>query len=90
MAAGKWHISGGAFLQPDCNGPSGEAHIRQFLVGQNFFREHFKQVPSVAYNFDPFGHPEGFPQILKGCGLEGYVFFRPDFGTHDLPTGMFA
>ncbi|MFP4444604.1 MAG: alpha-mannosidase, partial [Spirochaetia bacterium] len=56
---GQWHIAGGAFLQPDVNGPSGESHIRQYLTGLNFFKKHFNARPRTAYNFDPFGHAEG-------------------------------
>lgn len=85
----RWHIAGGAFLQPDVNAPMGETHIRQFLYGLSFFKEHFNQRPTTAYNFDPFGHPEGFTQILAGCGMDAYIFCRPDFGTYDLPVGCF-
>ena len=88
--AGRWHIAGGAFLQPDLNGPGGESHIRQFLLGLRYFSEKFGQRPRVAYNLDSFGHPEGLPQVLAGCGFDAYLFTRPDFGTHDLPTGNFT
>ncbi len=90
VAAGRWHVAGGAYLQPDLNGPGGESHIRQFLVGLRYFVERFGKRPRVAYNLDSFGHPEGLPQVLAGCGFEAYLFTRPDFGTHDLPTGNFT
>jgi len=32
----------------------GESHIRQFLLGLNFFREKFNCRPTTACNFDPF------------------------------------
>ncbi len=89
VAAGRWHISGGAYLQPDVNNPHGESHIRQFLLGLSYFKEKFGARPRTAYNFDPFGHPEGFAQILNGCGMNSYIFCRPDYGTHDLPLGAF-
>lgn len=89
VKTGQWHIAGGAFLQPDVNTPMGESHIRQFLYGLSFFREHFNARPTVAYNFDPFGHPEGFAQILAGCSMQAYIICRPDFGTYDLPVGSF-
>jgi alpha-mannosidase len=88
--AGRWHIAGGAFLQPDVNHPSGECHIRQFLYGLDYFGEHFGARPTVAYNFDPFGHPEGFAQVLACCGMKAYIFCRPGVPTLELPRGAFV
>lgn len=85
----RWHIAGGAWLQPDVNGPGGESHIRQLLHGLDYFTSRFGARPTTAYNFDPFGHPEGFAQILAGCGFDSYIFCRPDFGSQDLPVGAF-
>lgn len=90
VAKGQWEISGGAYLQPDVNNSSGESHIRQFLLGRQYFEGTFKRYPRTAYNFDPFGHGEGFVQILRGCGMARYVFCRPDYGTFDLPVGPFT
>ncbi len=89
VRAGRWHIAGGAWLQPDVNNPDGESHIRQFLLGLGYFQRAFRRRPTTAYNFDPFGHAEGFQQILRGCGMDSYIFCRPDYGTHDLPVGTF-
>jgi len=86
---GRWHIAGGAYLQPDVNNTSGESHIRHYLHGLGYFKEAFNVRPTTAYNFDPFGHAEGFAQILRGCGMDSYIFCRPDFGTFDLPVGAF-
>lgn len=86
---GQWHTAGGAFVQPDLNVPSGETHIRNYLLGLSFFKEKFGTRPRVAYNFDPFGQPEGFSQILAGCGMTGYIFCRPDRNQWPLPFGAF-
>jgi alpha-mannosidase len=87
---GQWKIAGGAYLQPDVNGTSGESHIRQFLFGLKYFKGEFKQRPRTAYNFDPFGHGEGFQQVLEQCGFSAYIFCRPDYGTYELPVGSFV
>lgn len=89
VRAGRWHIAGGAYLQPDLNGPSGESHIRQFLIGRNYFRRAFGAEPTTAYNFDSFGQPEGLPQILAGCGFNSYIFCRPSKHTYELPYEPF-
>lgn len=90
VLAGRWEIAGGAYLQPDVNNTSGESHIRQFLLGRQYFEETFARYPRTACNFDPFGHAEGLPQILAGCGMARYVFCRPDYGTYQLPLGPFT
>ena len=77
VAAGRWVISGGWYLQPDCNLPCGESFVRQALLGRRFFREAFGVEPRVAYNLDPFGHHGNLPQILRKSGYDMYVHFRP-------------
>ncbi|MCE9614837.1 MAG: hypothetical protein K8T26_11210 [Lentisphaerae bacterium] len=89
VISGRWHIAGGAYLQPDLIAASGESVIRQFLVGKRYFAAKFGVEPRVAYNFDSFGHPQGLIQILSGCGFEAYVFCRPHGGQHPLPVGSF-
>ncbi len=74
---GKWNIMGGWHLQPDCNLPSGEFFVRQIMEGRKYFLEKFGKVPTVAINFDPFGHTRGLVQIMKKTGYEGYLFMRP-------------
>jgi len=85
VKAGKWHIMGGWYLQPDCNMPSGESFVRQIRSGQEYFREKFGVTPKTAINFDPFGHSRGLVQILKKAGYHSYLFGRPSEG--DCPLG---
>lgn len=82
VAAGRWHIAGGWYLQPDCNMPDGESFVRQILVGREFFRKNFGVETRLAYNFDAFGHHGNLPQILVKAGYRAYVHFRP--GPKDL------
>ena len=77
VEAGKWKIMGGWYCQPDCLVPSGESYLRQISLGREYFLEKFNARPTVALNFDSFGHTKGLPQILKKCGFEGYIFCRP-------------
>ena len=37
VKAGKWHIMGGWYLQPDCNMTGGESLIRQMQLGRAYF-----------------------------------------------------
>ena len=77
IKAGKWHVMGGWYLQPDCNMPSGESFVRQIREGQRYFKEKFGVTPTTAINLDPFGHSVGLVQIVKKCGQDSYMFMRP-------------
>jgi alpha-mannosidase len=55
----------------------------------------FGRRAATGYNVDSFGHAGSLPQILRGCGLRNYVFFRPapadkdHPGEKDLPGTLF-
>jgi len=74
---GRWAITGGWWIQPDCNIPCGEALVRQGLCGQRYFRQKFGVTCRAGYCVDSFGHAGTLPKILRGCGMRGYVFMRP-------------
>jgi alpha-mannosidase len=88
--AGKWHIMGGWFLQPDCNMPSGESFVRQILLGRNYFRDKFGKEPTTAINFDPFGHTRGIVQIMAKSGFDSYLFTRPSQKDCNLECDEFV
>ncbi len=81
VAAKRWHIMGGWYLQPDCNVPSGESLVRQILIGKRYFLERFQVEPTVGVNLDSFGHSRGLVQILQKSGYRGYLFCRPGEST---------
>lgn len=89
-AAGRWHIMGGWYLQPDCNMPCGEALVRQVHIGRAYFARHFGARPRTAINFDPFGHSRGLVQILAKCGFDSYLFGRPTPPELNLPGEAFV
>ena len=84
VAAGKWHIMGGWYIQPDCNMPAGESMLRQIITGRMYFRQKFGVEPTVAASMDAFGHSQGLVQILSQCGYEGYLYMRPDKAAADV------
>lgn len=86
---GRWEITGGWWIQPDCNIPSGESLVRQGLYGQRYFQETFGVKARVGYNVDSFGHCATLPQILKQSGLDYYVFMRPHPYEKGLPDNLF-
>lgn len=74
---GRWCITGGWFLQPDCNIPAGESLARHSLISQRYFKEKFGKTARVGYNVDSFGHNASIPKILTASGMDSYVFMRP-------------
>ncbi len=89
VAAGRWALVNGWWLQPDCNIPAGESFARQALYGQRYLLKAFGQRATVGYNVDSFGHAGTLPQLLKLSGLHYYVFFRPGPHEKTLPGGPF-
>ncbi len=75
---GRWEIVGGTWVESDANIPSGESLVRQFLYGKRYFKRKFGVEPTHGWYPDTFGHPATLPEILAGCGMESYTFFRPE------------
>ena len=86
---GRWVITGGWWIQPDCNIPSGESFARHSLYSQRYFKEKFGVTAKVGYNVDSFGHNGMLPQILKKSGMDRYVFMRPAKHEKELPENLF-
>ncbi|XP_037601449.1 alpha-mannosidase 2C1 isoform X3 [Cebus imitator] len=57
----------------DGNLPSGEAMVRQFLQGQNFFLQEFGKMCSEFWLPDTFGYSAQLPQIMRGCGIRRFL-----------------
>ena len=85
VKAGKWVITGGWYIQPDCNMPSGESFVRQATYGRRYFMENFGVKPVVCNNYDSFGHSRGLVQILQKCGYKYYLHCRPGDGNIKMP-----
>ena len=89
IGQGRWHVVNGMVIQPDMNQPQGESFVRQFLLGKAYMQEHLGVEPRVAYCVDSFGHAGTLPQIMKKCGMDGYVFMRPGPHEKELPGNTF-
>jgi len=89
VEADRWEITGGWWIQPDCNAASGWAWERQIEVGQRYFQSRFGIVPNVGYNVDSFGHAATLPKLLRDHGQEYYVMMRPGEHEKSLPAGVF-
>jgi alpha-mannosidase len=70
---GRWEISGGMWIEPDCNLPSGDSWARQLLYGQKFFKNNFGKQARIGWNPDSFGYNWNLPQFMLKGGLDAFI-----------------
>ncbi|MBN2626623.1 MAG: alpha-mannosidase [Spirochaetales bacterium] len=70
---GQWEITGGMYVEPDCNVVSAESLVRQILFGKNYFSEKFEVDVDNCWLPDVFGNSAVLPQILKKSGIPYFV-----------------
>ena len=82
---GQWIPVGGTWVEPDCNLPSGESLVRQFLVGQRFFKQEFGRYCREFWNPDVFGYNGQLPQIMRGAGIEYFLTQKLSWNQFNKP-----
>jgi alpha-mannosidase len=85
VKSGQWVIVGGTWIEPDCNIPSGEALVRQFLVGQRFFQKEFGVTCGEFWNPDVFGYNGQLPQICRGAGITRFLTNKLSWNRFNKP-----
>lgn len=70
---GRWEPIGGMYVEADCNVPSGDSFVRQFLFGNRFFRKEFGVHTRTAWLPDTFGDSWALPQILRKAQIDTFV-----------------
>ena len=73
VRSGRWEPNGAMWIEPDCNIPSGEAFVRQLLLGQQFTRKHFGYTADAFWQPDVFGYSAALPQILRKAGVDYFL-----------------
>jgi alpha-mannosidase len=73
IAGGRWVPVGGTWVEPDCNIPSGESLVRQFLYGQRFFERELGRRATELWNPDVFGYTAQLPQIMRAAGVTRFL-----------------
>jgi alpha-mannosidase len=76
---------GGTWIEPDCNIPSGESLVRQFLLGQTFFEREFGRRCREFWNPDVFGYNGQLPQIMRGAGIEWFLTQKLSWNAFNKP-----
>ena len=86
ILAGQLVLAGGAWVEPDCNIPSGEALVRQFLFGQRFYRQEFGITCTEFWNPDVFGYSAALPQIIQGAGARYFLTQKLSWNQFNKPN----
>ncbi|HEX6788209.1 MAG TPA: glycoside hydrolase family 38 C-terminal domain-containing protein [Gaiellaceae bacterium] len=89
VEAGQFIPTGGTWVEPDFNVPSGESLVRQLLHGQRFFEREFGSRCTEFWAPDAFGYAGQLPQLIRGAGMTRFLtqklswnrFNRPDEST---------
>ena len=87
---GKWEPDGGMWVEADCNIPSGESLVRQFLYGTRFFEREFGKKCEYLWLPDVFGYSWALPQILKLCGIDTFMTTKISWNQFNtIPNDLF-
>lgn len=70
---GRWEAEGSMWVEADTNVASGEALVRQFMVGKRFFRDEFGVDNKIMWLPDVFGYSAAIPQLIKKCGMDYFM-----------------
>lgn len=89
VKSGQFVPVGGSWVEPDCNIPSGESLLRQFVHGQRFFEDEFGIRCREFWSPDAFGYCSQLPQLMRLAGMTRFLtqklswnrFNRPDSHT---------
>ncbi|MDZ8085288.1 MAG: alpha-mannosidase [Nostoc sp. DedQUE12b] len=73
VAAGRWEVVGGMWVEPELNLIAGESIVRQLLYGQRYIQEKFGKFSTVEWVPDSFGFCATLPQFFANAGIEYFV-----------------
>ena len=93
VTEGRLAIVGGMLVQPEVAEPSGEALVRQILLGQQWLETTLGVRTRCGWFIDTFGQVPQIPQILRLAGYDAYVFWRdipPDYPIESLPADFYC
>ncbi len=85
VAARQWEPVGAMWVEADCNLPSGEALVRQFLLGKRFFMREFGYETDILWLPDVFGYPGNLPQLMAASGCTYFLTQKLSWNDTNKP-----
>jgi len=73
---GRFELQGGMWVEADTNVSGGEALIRQFVYGTEFWKKEFGKEVETLWLPDVFGFSGALPQIIRGCGCRNFLTIK--------------
>lgn len=90
VAEGRYEVNGAVWVECDCNIPTGEALVRQFLWGQRYNESRFGKTSDAFWLPDTFGYSAAIPQIMRGFGVKYFLTTKLAWNdTNDFPYDTF-
>lgn len=83
VAEGRLEPQGCAWVEADMNLAGGEALVRQFLYGKQFFMDEFGVDVKVLWLPDVFGYNAALPQLLVKSGNEVFMTQKLSWSQHN-------
>ncbi|MBE3070794.1 MAG: alpha-mannosidase, partial [Planctomycetes bacterium] len=81
IAAGRWHVTGGALDSIDTNLPSPESLMRHVLYGNGFFKREFGRRSCDIFLTDSFGYGYALPSVAAHSGLGFFTTQKLTWGS---------
>jgi alpha-mannosidase len=70
---GRWEITGGMWIEPDCNLISGESWMHQVLYAKKYFRNKFGKNIKLGWNPDSFGYNWNMPMFYSQSRIDAFI-----------------
>lgn len=91
VAVGRIVPVGGMWVESDATMIGGESMVRQFLLGQRYFRDAFGVESDIVWLPDSFGFSGALPQIFRGVGATAFLTQKMSWSdTNRMPHHTFA
>ena len=90
IAEKRWDVEGATYVECDTVLSGGEALIRQFLYGKDYFKKEFGLDSKILWLPDCFGFSAVIPQIAKQFGIKWLVTSKLSWNdTNIFPHDIF-
>lgn len=70
---GRWEVTGGMWVEPDCNLPAGESWARHLLYSKRYFKQKLGVDVKIGWNPDSFGYNWNMPEMYQQAGIDAFV-----------------